>query len=107
MTSLIIIRIEHLYQEPSLGSACQIPSPFPDERVSLFSGELPPSILVGRPSCGSSKAAHHSALFQLLTVITKSFQGFPGGSVVKNPSFNAGDTGSIPDPERSHMPRSN
>ena len=25
-------------------------------------------------------------------------QGFPGGSVVKNPPANAGDTGSIPDP---------
>ena len=24
--------------------------------------------------------------------------GFPGGSVLKNPSANAGDTGSIPDP---------
>ena len=33
--------------------------------------------------------------------------GFPGGTVVKNPPANAGDTGSIPGPERSHMPRSN
>jgi len=33
--------------------------------------------------------------------------GFPGGSVVKNPPANAGDTGSIPDLGRSHMPRSN
>ena len=32
--------------------------------------------------------------------------GFPGGSVVKNPPANAGVTGSIPDPGRSHMPRS-
>ena len=29
--------------------------------------------------------------------------GFPGGSVVENPPANAGDTGSIPDLERSHM----
>ena len=29
--------------------------------------------------------------------------GFPGGSAVKNPPANAGDTGSTPDPERSHM----
>ena len=29
--------------------------------------------------------------------------GLPGGSVIKN----AGDTGSIPDPGRPHMPRSN
>ena len=30
-------------------------------------------------------------------------KGFPGGSVVKNPPANAGDTGLIPDPGRSHM----
>ena len=34
-------------------------------------------------------------------------RGFPGGAVVKNPSPNAGDTGSSPGPGRSHMPRSN
>ena len=33
--------------------------------------------------------------------------GFPGGSVVKYPPANAGYTGSIPDPERSHMPQIN
>ena len=32
---------------------------------------------------------------------------FSGGTVVKNPPANAGDTGSIPSPGRSHMPRSN
>ena len=32
---------------------------------------------------------------------------FPGGAVVKNPPANAGNTGSIPAPGRSHMPRSN
>ena len=32
---------------------------------------------------------------------------FPAGAVVKNPPANAGDTGSIPGPGRSHMPRSN
>ena len=31
-------------------------------------------------------------------------EGFPGSSVVKNPPANAGDTGSIPDPGRSHVP---
>ena len=30
--------------------------------------------------------------------------GFPGGSVVKNPPVNAGDTGLIPNLGRSHMP---
>ena len=34
-------------------------------------------------------------------------QDFPGGSVVKNPPANAGDTGSSPRPGRSHMPWSN
>ena len=29
--------------------------------------------------------------------------GFPGGTVVKNPPANAGDTGSIPGPGRSHV----
>ena len=32
---------------------------------------------------------------------------FPGGTVVKNPPANAGDTGSCPGPGRSHMPWSN
>ena len=30
---------------------------------------------------------------------------FPGGAVVKSPPVNAGDTGSIPGPGRSHMLR--
>ena len=34
-------------------------------------------------------------------------EDFPGGAVVKNPPANAGDTGSIPGPGRSHMPWSN
>ena len=33
------------------------------------------------------------------------FQDFPGGTVVKNPPANAGDTSSSPGPRRSHMPR--
>ena len=32
-------------------------------------------------------------------------QGFPGGSVVKNPPANAGDTDLIPGLGKSHMPR--
>ena len=34
----------------------------------------------------------------------KENEGFPGGSVAKNVPANAGDTGSIPDQGRSHMP---
>ena len=36
-----------------------------------------------------------------------SLRDFPGGLGVKNPPANAGNTGSIPGPGRSHMPRSN
>ena len=32
---------------------------------------------------------------------------FPGGTVAKNPPANAGDTGLIPGPGRSHKPHSN
>ena len=37
----------------------------------------------------------------------KIIRGFPGGTVVKNLSANAGDTGSSPGLGRSHMPWSN
>ena len=37
----------------------------------------------------------------------KSFLGFPGGAVVKNPPANAGDMGSSPGLGRSQMPWSN
>ena len=40
-------------------------------------------------------------------VFKNHFTGLPGGTLVKNPPANAGDTGSSPDPGRSHMPRSN
>ena len=30
-------------------------------------------------------------------------EGFPGGTVVKNPPANEGDTGSSPGPGRSHI----
>ena len=39
--------------------------------------------------------------------IFKKQEGFPGGTVVKNPPANAGDTGSSPGLGRSHMPWSN
>ena len=50
-------------------------------------------------------------LFACLTerklLFKKLVLGFPGGTVVKNPPANAGDTRSSPGPGRSHMPRSN
>ena len=39
--------------------------------------------------------------------VTKVKEDVPGGPVVKNPPANAGDTGSIPDLGRSHMPQGN
>ena len=46
-------------------------------------------------------------LFTHLFVKNWSGRGLPGGSVVKNPPASVGDMGSIPEPGRSHMPRSN
>ena len=42
-------------------------------------------------------------IFKKLT----SLRDFPGGAVIKNPLANAGDMGSSPGLERSHMPQSN
>ena len=39
-------------------------------------------------------------------VLKNNLQGFPGGTVVESLPANAGDTGSSPGLERSHMPRS-
>ena len=40
-------------------------------------------------------------------VLRGKFRDLPGGTVVKNPPANAGDTGSSPDPGRSQMLQSN
>ena len=46
-------------------------------------------------------------LYSLYNLFRKQWEGFPGGSVAKNLSANARDTGSIiPDLGRSYMPRS-
>ena len=47
-------------------------------------------------SCPSTGRGEQSKIF---------IQGFPGGTVVKNPPATAGDMGSSPGPGRSHMPR--
>ena len=39
-----------------------------------------------------------------LEMFRKASQSFPGDSVIENLPASAGDMGSIPDPERSHMP---
>ena len=43
----------------------------------------------------------------LFTIAKTWKQGFPGGTVVKNPPANAGDTGSSLGPGRFHVPWSN
>ena len=43
----------------------------------------------------------------ILLIIKMAQLGFPGGSVVENSPANAGDTGSMLDPGRSHMLWSN
>ena len=40
-------------------------------------------------------------------ILIKVYWDFPGGTVVKNPPANTGDTGLSPGPGRYHMPRSN
>ena len=42
-----------------------------------------------------------------LEMFRKASQSFPGDSVIENLPASAGDMGSIPDPERSHMPWDN
>ena len=39
------------------------------------------------------------------SLVQKEDGDFPGGAVVRNPPANAGDTGSIPGPGRSHILR--
>ena len=41
------------------------------------------------------------------TAATKQARDFPGGPVVKNPSANAGDVGSISGAGRFHIPQGN
>ena len=50
---------------------------------------------------------YNGVIFNKIKGIKIVKQDFPGGAVVKNPPANSGDTGSIPGPGRSHMPRSN
>ena len=61
--------------------------------VSLF-GPYSPSVVI----------IQSGALFKNSSAKENLRRDFPGGTVDKNPPANAGDTGSIPDPGRSHMP---
>ena len=55
----------------------------------------------------TTKPANHNcdpAHPKINKIFFKKNEGFPGGSVVKNMSPNAGDTGLISDLKRSHIP---
>ena len=62
------------------------------------------SYLYGFPGRDANFVHFRRIYFFLLSL---KIQGFPGGTVVKNPPANAGDTGSSPGLGRSHMPQSN
>nr|XP_058913291.1 zinc finger and SCAN domain-containing protein 2 isoform X2 [Kogia breviceps] len=61
--------------------------------------------IVVQPSPPSISRTFSSSQTETLYPLTVT-PGFPGGTVVKNPPANAGDTGSIPGLGRSHMPQS-
>ena len=63
---------------------------------SAFTAGVPGSI------CGRALRSHKSH-----DAAKKKKKDFPGGAVDKNPPANAGDTGSIPGPGRSHMLQGN
>ena len=54
-----------------------------------------------------SQRKTNTTCFHLCVESKKTKQDFPGGTVVKNPPANAGDTGSTPSPGRSDMLQSN
>ena len=64
-------------------------------RVSLPAQESP-------AFSASLAASQGPAVTIILNVIQSLLLGSGGGSVVNNPPANAGDTGLIPDPGRSH-----
>ena len=61
------------------------------------------------PSCGTRipHATQGSQKIIFKKHYEKKKEGFPVSSGIKNPPTNLGDTGSIPDPGRSHMLQSN
>ena len=54
-----------------------------------------------------AKDVAQPALLHCLILHSGLQEDFPGGPVVENPHANAGDTGSIPDLGRFHMPQGN
>ncbi|XP_068396776.1 histone H2B type 2-E-like isoform X1 [Eschrichtius robustus] len=75
-----------------------------NKRSTITSREIQTAVRLLLPG----ELAKH-AVSEGTKAVTKytSSKDFPGGTVVKNPPANAGDTGSSPGPGRSHMPWSN
>ncbi|XP_057410948.1 interferon-related developmental regulator 2 isoform X2 [Balaenoptera acutorostrata] len=68
---------------------------------------LGPVLVLDATALKACKISRFEKEEHIVNVILKTSKGdFPGGSVVKNPLANAGDTSSSPSPGRSHMPRS-
>ncbi|XDB64288.1 hypothetical protein AB1E18_017602 [Capra hircus] len=65
----------------------------PHDYPSPHAAQMTPAEL--RTACPDSSPGHRVSQTQ------------PSGLLVRNPPANAGDTGSIPGPGRSHMPQSN
>ena len=77
-------------------------TPLPDQRS--FQVTLQRGLVIGKGvivAVFANNLSHTSMVFKSVS------GGFPGGTVVKNPPANAGDTGSSPGPGRSHMLWSN
>ena len=65
------------------------------------------SLLIIREMQIKTTVRYHFTSVRMAVIKKVDFLDFAGGSVVKNPPANAGDTGSSPGLGRSHMPRSN
>jgi len=85
----------------------------PSRALFLKKETAPPSFLqifskfLVCKACLSPSPRKSEEHFFPIPLLNFHFLGFCGDSVVKNPPANAGDTGSIPGPGRSHMLQSN
>ena len=76
-------------------------------RFSQRFSALEPNLTEFRCQLCPFLASCPTSLLYKTGLIKSTLQGFPGGAVVENLPANAGDRGSSPGPEKSHMPQSN
>ena len=95
--------------EPAPDCPTGVPPP-PRSRLLVTCGGVRLSHVVpargGASACTCSGCRGVNREGQHHFVQRPSILGFPGGSVVKNPPADAGDTGSVPDSGGPHTPRS-